>query len=154
MKQARAIFAILIFSAAITVLAQANTTYNLGGTNWVVQLQVVDLQKDAELIGITKSHIEEAARARLQKLKVRIEADGKLPALSVKITTLDVGPRLASHITVELKELGRLSRFNHATFVTSWGKSIMVASEPTKHEAQIIKAMNELIEAYVKFSLQ
>ena len=152
MKYAPAITLLMLAFAAPNGLA--NTSYNLGGIPAAVQVQVADLQKDAELIGMTKSRLTEIVDSRLRKAKIRIENDnGKVPGLVVKATTIDVGPRLATHVTVELKELARLQRMSfqdHPRFVTSWSRAKMVASEPTKHEALVLKAVQELLDEMIK----
>lgn len=145
----RLLFALML---AAPLAASANTSYNLGGVPTAVQLQVLNLHKDAELIGMTKTKLEEAANAALKKAKIRVGSDGKLPGIVVKVTTFDIGPRVASHVSLELKELARLSRLSykdHPRFVTSWSKAKMVVSEPTKHEAMVVKGVTDLIETFV-----
>ena len=149
-------FIYLVLATVFSTPALANSSFNLGGTPNEVQLEVGNLQKDAELIGMSREKIRAAAEAKLHSLKIRTSADGKKPAVVVKVTTIDVGPRLASYVQIEFKELARLLRRPGpaASFVTSWSKAKMVASEPTKHEAQVIRASEELIQDFLRASLE
>ena len=68
MKYAPAITLLMLVFAAPN--AGANTSYNLGGIPAAVQVQVADLQKDAELIGMTKSRLTEIVDSRLRTFNI------------------------------------------------------------------------------------
>jgi hypothetical protein len=146
----------LLFCLFASFPALGNSPHNLGGPPNEVQFEVGNLQKDAELIGMSKEKLRQAGEAKLTSLKIKPSKDGKKPALVLKVTTIDVGPRLSSYVLLEFKELARLLRKPGITpsFVTSWSKAKMVASEPTKHEAQVIRATEELIQDFLRASLE
>lgn len=144
----------LIAIIASIDLALASKEPGIGGFYTELQVDVTELQKDGKLIGLSRSAIVEQVKEYLRHKKFRVLDDNKLPAVVVKVTTLDIGPQVASHITVSLKEPAKVLRSKSAVFVTSWQQSKMIASEPMKHEFMVKKAVAELLDGFVQQGLE
>lgn len=143
-----------IFLLGFTPPSQAQSAHALGGLHTTLQIEIVPLQKDAKLIGLSAEALEKAVVRQFTLKKITISQERSRPAFVLKVTTLDVGPQVVSYVLASLQEPGRIARHKSPLFVTSWSAGKLLASEPTKHEHMVLKATQDLIEDFLRASLE
>ena len=120
-----------------------------------LHVRVLDLTKDAQLIGLTKESIRSAIVVRLLKNNVIVEDEITDAILTAKITTVDVeGPHVVSSVRLELQEVGRLNRrYRKPQFLVSWDRGRMIVSNPVLHPSKVRNSVHKMAEDFIRSSL-
>lgn len=144
-----------LFSCPTFALSQS--TQKLGGLHTQVAIEVSAPTKDAELIGINQELLEEALRKSLKKFNISALPSTVKKAsamLSLRTITIDVAPRITTHIQLRLLEVAKLDRMINRRFVITWDHGKMVVGNALKHPEQIKDAIKDLVATYVNASLE
>lgn len=133
----------------------AQSTRKQGGFHSHLNLEITPLTKDAKLIGISQDKIQETLEKRFRKHNINVEKRAKAKGVfSVKVSTLDVGPQIVSYVHVKLLEVARLARMRNRRFVITWDAGKLTASNAVKHPAMVYDAINDLVDDYMRASLE
>lgn len=131
------------------------STRKLGGLYSRVNLEILPPTPDAKLLGIDQAMLAATMKAAIRKHNLKPETREKTKAiLSLQTTTVDVGPQIVTYVHLKLLEIGKLKRMKNRRFVTTWDKGKLTVSNALKHPKSVQRAIREMVEAYVKASLQ